>query len=324
MNLAGFTATAWMFPAGALVLAMAGAATAAPADEGNSGAQPASMVARQTASTDTVSVDAVSVKVIEQPRSFGYTLGDILTQRVLLPSEGETFEPAGTPRYERVGVWFERRAPRLETDTAGRRWLAVDYQIITSPPSLMTITVPAWTIADRTGTRRLAIDGWKISVSPLTPAQIFAGNGFQALRPDQPAPTIPTQPMQRRLTVWTSALALTLALWMGWTLWRNWRAAISQPFARALRDIRQLDETSPDAWRALHRAFDRTAGLAAQPATLGQLFVNAPQLLPMRPEIERFFAQSTELFFGQGLPVHPVSVRKLCTALRRIEKRVEK
>ena len=73
-----------------------------------------------------------------------------------------------------------------------------------------------------------------------------------------------------------------------------------------------------------HRAFDRTSKLAAQPATLEQLFANAPQLLSLRPEIERFFTQSTELFFGRGLPAQAVSVRKLCRALRRIEKRVER
>ena len=130
----------------------------------------------------------------------------------------------------------------------------------------MTITIPAWTIADKTGTQKLTIDAWTISVSPLTPPQTFASDGFQTLRPDQPAPIIPTEPLQRRILVWASALVLTLLIWLGWTSWRNWRSAISQPFAHALRDIRQLDETSPEAWRALHRAFDRTGGLVTDAA----------------------------------------------------------
>jgi len=318
MSRADVAAVVWLFAVIALGFVTSGVAIAAPADANESDAVPASMAARQAPR------NAVSVNPVLQPRPFGYTLGDVLTQRVLLPSDGEVFEPAEAPRFERVGVWFERRAPRLESDAEGRRWLAVDYQIITSPPSPMTITVPAWTIPEKTGTRQVATDEWTISVSPLTPPQPAASDGFQPLRPDQPAPTIPTGPLQRRMALWASASALTLAIWLGWTLWRNFRSAISQPFARAFRDLRHLDETSPDAWRALHRAFDRTGGLAAQPATLGQLFANAPQLLPMRPEIERFFAQSTELFFGKGLPAHPVSVRQLCHALRRIERQVEK
>jgi mxaA protein len=73
----------------------------------------------------------------------------------------------------------------------------------------------------------------------------------------------------------------------------------------------------------LHRAFDRTAGQVVHAATLSDLFQQAPHLLPLREKIERFFAQSGERFFGAGMPAQPLSVRKLCTELRKLEKRHE-
>jgi len=117
---------------------------------------------------------------------------------------------------------------------------------------------------------------------------------------------------------------VVVAAWLGWLAWRNWRAAAAQPFARALHEMRHLDGTAPEAWRALHRAFDQTAGRVVQTATLPALFERVPQLQSLRPEIEQFFAQSRALFFGGDLPADRMSARALCAQLRRIEKRIER
>jgi mxaA protein len=85
--------------------------------------------------------------------------------------------------------------------------------------------------------------------------------------------------------------------------------------------MRGLDETSPKAWYALHRAFDATAGRSVQLETLAALFQRAPHLEPLRPAIEQFFAQSSERFFGSGLSAYPMPVRDLCEQLHRLEKR---
>jgi hypothetical protein len=179
--------------------------------------------------------------------------------------------------------------------------------------------------------------------------------------------------MERWLGTWVGALLLCVAAWIGWWLWRNWRASSAQPFARALRELRDVDESSPQAWYAVHRAFDGTAGRVVQPGALSVLFEHAPQFEPERSGIEQFFAQSAERFFAvhadaaaigadptvtvRGSPTatggsrgagtrasaasdesqvagsravastttrSDVSIRALCAALRRIEKRHER
>lgn len=258
---------------------------------------------------------------VEQPRAFGYTLGDVLTQRVLLEAQGGTFQPAGLPRPERLGVWLERRAPRIESSPDGRKWLVADYQIINAPEALTVVTLPAWTLPAKFG-NALKVGEWPISIAPLTPRTAFDKGALVALRPDRAAPFVATAPKRYRLLLWSGACALTLAAWLVWLLWRNWRAAWGQPFARALREMRDDDDAA--AWQALHRAFDRTAGRVTQTATLPALFATAPQLAPLHEEIELFFAQSGDRFFGGGLPANAVSVRALCGELRRIEKRQER
>lgn len=256
---------------------------------------------------------AAALAVVEQPRSYGYVVGDVATQRVLLEERAPDPLPAAGP----LGNWVERRASRIERDARGRRWLAVDYQIMNAPQALTLVTLPAWKLAD------LAIPEWQISVAPLTPEQPFAKGGLGGLRPDRAAPTIDIAPMRRWMMIWLSAALVLMLWWAGWWAWRNWQATSRQPFAKALREIRGVDEHSPQAWLALHRAFDATAGRVVQTETLPLLFERVPSFQAQRSAIEEFYEQSSARFFDPGATATPVSARALCIELRRIEKRHE-
>jgi len=256
--------------------------------------------------------------VVEQPRPFGYVVGDVVTQRVLLEIGGRELAPAALPKAERVNVWLERRPARIESRPDGHRWLALDYQVINAPQSLTTVILPAFELQGAPDGATLGIAAWPISVNALT------SGGPVELRPDRPAPAIATAPIRRQIAIWSGAFLVVVAAWLGWLAWRNWRAAAARPFAHALHEMRHFDGTAPEAWRALHRAFDQTAGRVVQTATLPALFERVPQLQSLRPEIEQFFAQSRKLFFGGGLPADRISARALCAQLRRIERRIER
>ncbi|WP_129780745.1 hypothetical protein [Peristeroidobacter soli] len=258
--------------------------------------------------TDAVAAQQPSPAVVEQPRPFGYVVGDLVTQRVLL-----NFEPAALPPAQRVSIWFERRPPRIEKAADGRRWLVVDYQLINAPPALATVQLPAWEIKAR-GTQL------KVPAAPISIAPLISNASGADLRPDREVSLIDTAPSRTSVVLWSIALGVTLAAWLAWVQWRNWRDSHNRPFARALYQLRRLDESAPEAWQAVHRAFDRTAGRVLQIETLPALFERAPHLQPQRAEIERFFAQSNERFFGAGSPGNLVSVRALCRELRRIER----
>jgi mxaA protein len=117
---------------------------------------------------------------------------------------------------------------------------------------------------------------------------------------------------------------LTLAAWLGWLLWRNRRTMANQPFAAALRELRAASDGSPQSWQILHRAFDRTAGRVVRAATLNSLFEQAPQLEDVRAQIELFYAQSAQLFFGGAQPEQTLLLLPFCRALRQLEKRHER
>lgn len=270
------------------------------------------------------SAPAIVDAVVEQPRPFGYQLGDLLEQRVLLEQAGAAVEPAVVPQRERLGAWFERRSARVHMDTDGRRWLVVQYQLVNVPQGLLQVSIPSWRLALKTVPPvQLRVKAWSVSASPLTPREGFDADEPQALRADrEPAP--PALAPQRAALRWClAALVLELLAWLAWWRWRDRRAAVQQPFARALRELRGLDERAPQAWQVVHAAFDRAAGQVTQAGTLAVLFARSPHLAPARERIERFYAQSSERFFAGHLPDSAVSVRALCAELRRYEKRQE-
>jgi mxaA protein len=268
-------------------------------------------------------VDAPALAAVEQPRPFGWVVGDVLTQRVLLAVAGQAFEPAALPAPSRLGVWFERRVARIDRAPDGRRWLEVDYQLVNAPPSRAIVRLPAWDLAGRVPGATLHVAAWPVSVSALT-VQATTGTAAWQVRPDRAPPPIPVRAIRRRFLLSSAALAGCLAAWMAWFAWRSWRAAATQPFAAALRELRGLDEAHPAAWRALHGAFDRTAGEVLREATLARLFQRAPHLAPLQARIRRFYALSASRFFGAAAPADPPPLTPLCVALRRLERRNER
>ena len=85
---------------------------------------------------------AAPAATVEQPRSFGHVLGDVLTQRVLLSHAGRPVDAGALPAADRVGLYLERRTPRVEEDALGRRWLAIDYQVVNAPRALTAAALP--------------------------------------------------------------------------------------------------------------------------------------------------------------------------------------
>lgn len=334
----------------------------------------ATLLAACAITIDPVYASRAATTVVDQPRATGYFVGDKVRQRVFLESAGQAVSPVSLPAAGRVSAWFERRAASIQTDTSSHRWLIVDYQILNAPPKLATVKLPAWSLpikgggpigsdtppTDRGAPATLAIPATSINIAPLSPPGSPTQVGTRDLRPDRLPPVIATAPILRSIEMSAAAFCLTLIAWLGWVIWRNRRALAAQPFARALWEMRTLDDWEPRAWQVLHRAFDRTAGRVVQHSTLPMLFERAPQLIPARAEIEQFFAQSSLRFFGAAKPAGAVkpaamapsretssneslgneslgapaplgphgaggtSPRALCAELRQIEKRHER
>ncbi len=273
------------------------------------GAQPAASTGAAVAAT------------VEQPRSFGHVLGDVLVQRVLLARDGHSVEATALPAADRVNLYLDRRAARIEQDERDRRWLVIEYQVVNAPRALTAVSVPALSVATAAGPLQVA--AWPISVGPLTPAATFDQGALQPLRPDRPVTPQATDVLERQLKGTLAALAGLLLAWGAWWAWRNARESHRLPFARAWRQLRRTDPASAEAWRVLHHALNATAGRVVHGRTLPALLAGAPHLQPLAPRLEAFYRHSEQRFFAAaaGMPPADLSLRDLAFALREAERR---
>jgi mxaA protein len=284
-----------------------------------------------------VTASAASVNaLVQEPRAFGYVLGDVLTQRVLLEANGRDLGAVTPPSVGRTGMWLERRPVTLETDANGRKWMVIAYQVVNAPQTLTQITLPALTLTSAAGTQ-LQVAEWPASIGPLTPPTAFAAGDLQSLRPDRQAPMLDTASLRRQIAWALGLLVATLLAWASWWWARNWRESARLPFARAWRQMQRLPQapaaSSRDAWVCLHRALNETAGQVVHAGSLSALLARAPYLQPLRAQLERFYQVSSERFFapapqaaakgGETAGENPgeFPLHALCRALYRAERR---
>jgi mxaA protein len=247
---------------------------------------------------------------VQQPRAFGYVIGDRVEQRIsLLAPAGAMLDPRSLPRAGRAGLWLELAPPRLTADKGddGTRYgLTLDYQVINVPRQVRTIDLPAVGLAfnARGGRLTAMVDEWPITLAPITPTYVLARAGLTQTQPDAPPPAPDTARYRRLTFLWLACILVIVGVTIVRRRGIPWLRQGSRPFARAAREIAKLSRlpqehaTYRQGLQCLHRAFDATTGHAVFGDRLTPLFTARPELLRLRAEIEQFYAASQREFFG--------------------------
>lgn len=263
----------------------------------------------------------------EPARQFGYTIGDIVQQRLhVKPAPGQMLIETSLPKEGRAGAWLQRRKIAA-TRVADGWWIELTYQFINAPAELRTVALPAIRLQLREGERTIeeTIAESPLTLAPLTPRLVLARAGLEEMRPDTPPQLIDVTPRLRRLAIYSAAAGLIGLLWasrhFGFTL----RGRRARPFAHAERALRSLlaGDSSPsamrEAMRHLHRAFDTTAGTTVFAHALDAFFARRPALAPARDAVAQFFAASRNEFFSQSGPAADFDAARLLGLAARLK-----
>lgn len=253
---------------------------------------------------------------VHNPRPFGYVIGDVVAQRiVLLTPPDQELAPDALPKPGRVDLWLERRAPRVTTGRAGearRHEIVIEYQIVNAPTDVTTIALPPLSLPlhGAQGVVDEAVAEWPVTVAPITPQYVLARAGLEEMRPDLPPPAIDTSAHVARVMLYGAALACIIGYFALRRFGLPWLPDSRPPFARACADLRRLarQPSGRDAYRAglrrVHRAFDETAGHTVFAEQLWTFLERHPHFAPLASDAERFFADSRREFFGAGSDSH--------------------
>lgn len=252
---------------------------------------------------------ASSVIEIVNPRPFGYVIGDTL-QRTIIVDTPDLLHRDALPKPGRVDAWLELRHIKVDQRRSGsstRYAILFDYQIMTVAEDVKTLALPRIKLEFAGPANAMAEIGevaeWPITVAPVTPQYVLARDGLEALRPDRPVELIDTAHHRLRLWLYASLFAALVSYFA----YHRYVAPMfsRKPFARARRELRALSGKTEAgrfqaSLRAMHRAFDETAGATVFAEGLDAFFGQHPRFRRLRSEIEAFFALSRREFFGGG------------------------
>ena len=271
-------------PASALLLALALASSAA--------AEPALLSARS-----------------DEPRAFGYTVGDVVTRRVALQvPAGLKLDEDSLPRAGARGRALELQRVVLHTSLAGvPNALQLDYQVFLAPRELHVLEMPPIELRFDGVPRpqTLRIDAWPVTVAPLAPLEPSPREGLGEMRPDREPPRIDTTVARVRLAVEGGVMLLLLGYLANVYLVLPWSAQRRRPFGRAWKVLSALP-ARPDAaqrraaFERVHAALNETAGEVLFEPGLDHFIAQRPRFAPLRDELARFFAVSRAEFFAGG------------------------
>lgn len=268
----------------------------------------------------------------DEPRAFGQRVGDVVERRFHIETPpGRRLDLASLPAVGRRGKSIELRDVRwTEPGWFGRgHTLTLSYQVFVSPTEVRTIEMPSITLRFDGGPRTedLRLDAWPMTLSPLAPAEPSPRTGLGELRPPAPPPAIDTAPARTRLAVCAVLALLGLAYLARVYLVAPWWAGRERPFAQAWASLRRgSGSTVParqQAYRALHRALDRTAGEVLFEQGLPQFLARHPRYAPLVADLGEFFARSRAEFFGEPPADGEEAVRwlrGLCRRCRDLER----
>lgn len=245
----------------------------------------------------------------DDPRAFGYTVGDVVSRRIALQvPAGLRLDEDSLPRAGARGRALELQRVVLSRSLGGvPEALQLDYQVFLAPREVRVLEMPPIELRFDGSSRpqTLRIDAWPVSVGPLAPAEPATREGLGEMRPDRAPPLRGTTAARTRLAVEAGVVALLLAYLAHVYLVLPWSAQRRRPFGRAWAALRALP-AQPDAaqrrtaFERVHAALNETAGEVLFEHGLDRFIASRPRFAPLRDELARFFVDSRAEFFAGG------------------------
>ena len=266
----------------------------------------------------------------DDPRAFGYTVGDVVSRRIALRvPEGHKLDADSLPRAGARGRALELQRVVLHKSLSGApEALQLDYQIFLAPRDVRVLEMPPIELRfdGQPRPQTLRIDAWPVTVAPLAPTEPSSREGLGEMRPDREPPRVDTFAARVRLAVEAGAIVLLIGYLASVYLVLPWSAQRRRPFGRAWKALSTLPDR-PDAaqrraaFERVHAALNETAGEVLFEPGLDRFVAMRPRFAPLRDDLFRFFADSRgEFFAGADNAVDARWLAAFCRRCRDLER----
>jgi mxaA protein len=258
---------------------------------------------------------------MEEPRSFGYFVGDTLERHALiLVDPDDALQAASLPKPGPLSYWLDlRRVEVRESRAEGGKLYRITlvYQNFYVPLDPRKLTIAEWPLQLTQGSA--VIPAFAFTASPIR--ELFPEKSGETvdtfLKPDARAAPVSAGSVKPWLSLNATIALLALTALAHHFAWWPFNARPDRPFARAARFIAGLrgdGVASADdraAMLALHRAFDATAKRRLLADDVDGFLAQHPEFAADRADVERFFESSRQSFFGGGATPAPMPLQAL-------------
>ncbi len=282
----------------------------------------------------------VSVQEINPTRDAGYVVGDKLERTIILTVK----KPYELIKESLPIVGYEHR---FRGEVSGIELASIDadeekfsdrsvhtihlaYQVFKSgrvaKPAILRGEIVKLRQPGKTELRQYRIPSFNFRISPLS---VYGEvNLKQELSPFIPPFTISTSREQQVFNIAAGVLVLSLLALLYILGARTWLPRMGGAFAKAYRTIGKLPDNEQGLQQAIeivHQAMQQVAGHSVFGNNVERFLQEKPAYQPAKPEIQRFFNLSRQVFFDASTPLDlglPAKdwLRKFCRHMRDCER----
>ncbi len=280
--------------------------------------------------------DRLHSVVIENPRAYGYHVGDSIDQVLHIKyARDMELRLDGAPKVGNVTPWIKLVSMTLDetvSDKSNYTKITLHYQISGFEQGNSVIDTPAFTLTVEKGHEKLPVLVHPVPLHISRLSDDLTPN-YSNIRLAAPiGPERKSTGLIEAIKWFAFALGIlfvALGIYRHFYLQERW--AETHPFSVAHKGLKRLTGTPDDellAHRLLHTAFNQHFGRTLFESNLDQFFEQYPSFLKEELTIRKFFEGSRSLFFAAEnvdsveSAVYPIDkLRSLADRCRHFERR---
>ncbi|MGA9487403.1 MAG: nonribosomal peptide synthetase MxaA [Methylocella sp.] len=254
--------------------------------------------------------EGASVEILK-PRLFGYFIGDVIADDVLItPGPGFVLKASSLPALGTLNYWLNLKSITAKEDKGQdgktRYHLKLTYQTFYDPLEPHWLKIPSFQLifdnADQTAS--VDVPEWSFLSSPIREVSPTESRGNTFIQPDVP-------PFEKQLgKAWHWLYGTSIAVLISYLVlaysraWVPFRLYPERPFTSTARLLRRLTRKTAgeDSYRQalilLHLAFNTTGRRAVLADDLPDFLSLYPRFQMAEADISKFLAASRRTFFG--------------------------
>ncbi len=241
---------------------------------------------------------------IQQPRSFGYQIGDKFETVVNLSLRHPyVLDQKSLPREDRISEWLKLESPDIKLqkiDDVLQYTIKLTYQIVNIKSRYKEITVPSLMLIYKDSSNESAerfnalVPSFDVSLSMVTT------DSKNNLQPDREPSLLANSLFNTG--VFSALLVFSLAV-LAYLQWGIPVRTKDHPFANSYlllhkrRHHEWNDDSQREVLKEIHQAFNKTAQKTVFVEQLDDFFNQHVKFIPLRSEIEDYFTYTRRYFF---------------------------